>query len=155
MTYMYSPSTRGFYTREVHSTIPDDVVEISEDQHAELLAGQAAGKIISAAADGTPVLQDPPAPTQQHQFDAISAALQDAMEQAAKAQRYDSLLSVCSYAAQPPGARFQAVGAAFVAWRTAVWAKADDTEAAVIAGTVPMPTIAQAIAAMPALVLPA
>lgn len=57
----YSKSTGGFYTTEIHGdAIPADAVEITPEFHAELLAGQSAGKIIVAGNDGNPVLQDAP-----------------------------------------------------------------------------------------------
>ena len=37
-------------------------VEITLQEHAELIAGNAAGKLIVPDADGKPVLQDPPKP---------------------------------------------------------------------------------------------
>lgn len=59
----YSASTGGFYSREIHGdNMPADVVEITTEQHAALLDGQAAGKVIAADKKGLPVLQDPPAP---------------------------------------------------------------------------------------------
>ena len=58
---LYSKSTNGFYHPAIHGdNIPADAVEITCEQHAALLAGQSAGKIIAADADGFPVLQDPP-----------------------------------------------------------------------------------------------
>lgn len=157
----YAKSAAGFFDESLCGTfgapdslIPADAVEITEQEHAQLLIDQSQGKVIVADADGRPVAQLPQLTQQQH-FDAISAELQKALEQGAKDRRYDSLLSACSYAAQPAGAPFQAEGAAFIAWRSAVWAKAAATEADVIAGTAQMPTIAQALAEMPALVLPA
>ena len=60
----YAKSTGGFYTPEIHGDkIPSDAVEITEAQHAELLAGHSTGKVISVDADGNPILIDPPAPT--------------------------------------------------------------------------------------------
>lgn len=60
----YSKSTDGFYSREIHGdNIPADAVEITADEHAALLEGQSAGKLISADKKGRPVLTDPPAPT--------------------------------------------------------------------------------------------
>jgi hypothetical protein len=57
----YSKSTGGFYDAEIHgSAIPSDVVEITAEQHAELLEGQSAGKVITADTNGFPVLFDPP-----------------------------------------------------------------------------------------------
>lgn len=52
----------GFYVDSVH-IIPDGAVPVTPERHAELLAGQAAGKIIATDADGRPILVDPPAPT--------------------------------------------------------------------------------------------
>jgi len=57
----YAKSTGGFYSPQIHgNNIPPDAVEITADEHAALLAGQSAGKIISADADGKPFLADPP-----------------------------------------------------------------------------------------------
>lgn len=55
----YSKSTGGFYDTEIHGdAIPADAVEITVDEHAALLAGQAYGKVITADANGAPVLTD-------------------------------------------------------------------------------------------------
>lgn len=60
----FSKSTGGFYTTEIHGKqIPEDAVEISETEHAELLAGQANGKTIIADLDGRPSLANPAPPT--------------------------------------------------------------------------------------------
>ncbi|SEN18769.1 Caudovirales tail fibre assembly protein [Pseudomonas sp. ok272] len=56
-----SKSMRGFY--DAISTMPSDVVEISRERHAELLAGQSTGKVITWGDDGFPVLVDPPPPS--------------------------------------------------------------------------------------------
>lgn len=62
----YSASTRGFYSTVVHGNdIPSDAVEITEQEHAALLAGVSAGKVITVDADGHPVLADQPAPSQE------------------------------------------------------------------------------------------
>jgi hypothetical protein len=95
-----------------------------------------------------------PAPTIDQLIAANVREIQSALDAQAKARGYDSILSACSYAAQPTGAPFQAESAAFVAWRSAVWAQAYAALAQVQAGTVPMPTPAEAVAAMPALSLP-
>lgn len=60
---LYSPSTRGFYDNSISPIIPQDAVEISDDFHAQLIAGQAQGKQIVPGTDGTPILRDPPGPT--------------------------------------------------------------------------------------------
>lgn len=56
----YSPSTNGFYIREIHGdNIPADAVEITVEEHQTLLEGQSNGKRIVADEDGFPTLQDP------------------------------------------------------------------------------------------------
>lgn len=55
-----SKSTGGFYDATIHITMPDDVVEISAERHAELLAGQSTGKVITWGFDGYPTLTDAP-----------------------------------------------------------------------------------------------
>lgn len=64
MNYYFSESELGFYCDEVNESIPSDAVEISEDVYLSLLEGQSKGKFISADSAGTPVLTDPPEPTQ-------------------------------------------------------------------------------------------
>ncbi|MFP0198086.1 phage tail assembly chaperone [Pseudomonas sp. PHC1] len=57
--YFYA-QTLGFDRVESPSpALPEGAVEITHAQYAELFAGQAIGKIISATASGQPVLTDP------------------------------------------------------------------------------------------------
>lgn len=59
----YSKSTNGFYTREIHGdNMPEDTVEITAEQHSNLIEGQSNGKVITSDTNGRPILQDPPAP---------------------------------------------------------------------------------------------
>ncbi len=45
----FSASTGGFYSREIHGdNMPADVVEITAEQHAELIEGQSLGLTIQA-----------------------------------------------------------------------------------------------------------
>lgn len=63
--YFYSASTGGFYIPEVHGDdMPEDAVEITAKQHADLLSGQSSGKIITSDTNGIPVLIDPPPMTE-------------------------------------------------------------------------------------------
>ena len=65
----YSKSTNGFYTKEIHGdNIPSDAVEITVEEHQNLIAGQSSGKIISSDNDGKPVLVDPPLPTKEELY---------------------------------------------------------------------------------------
>lgn len=75
----YSKSTGGFYAREIHGdNIPEDVVEITADEHAELMAGQAAGKVIVPNVAGKPILANQPAPTPEQAAAAVAASRQAA-----------------------------------------------------------------------------
>ncbi|MBC3373875.1 phage tail protein [Pseudomonas sp. SWRI92] len=62
MTLFSSKTTGGFYDDSIHSAaqIPEDVVEITQERHAELLEGQSIGRRISSGEDGYPILIDPP-----------------------------------------------------------------------------------------------
>lgn len=59
MKWFWSPSSKGFFCDAIHGAIPDDAVEISAEEHADLLNGQATGKLIVAGDDGRPTLRDP------------------------------------------------------------------------------------------------
>ena len=60
----YSKTTGGFYATAIHGdNIPPDAVEITANEHADLLAAQSTGKVIQADQNGKPVAVDPPKPT--------------------------------------------------------------------------------------------
>ena len=74
MSKFFSKSTGGFYAEDMHGAqlmedgsvnpdckIPPGAVEITAEEHAALLEGQAAGKVIAADLQGKPVLQPRPA----------------------------------------------------------------------------------------------
>lgn len=67
----YSEQTGGFYDPAIHTRIPSDAVEISHEQHAQLLQGQATGKIIAADQNGFPMLAEPAQPTESQKAAAI------------------------------------------------------------------------------------
>lgn len=53
----YAKSTGGFYDSEIHgNSIPADAVEITKEEHAELLNGQSNGFEIVADENGRPIL---------------------------------------------------------------------------------------------------
>lgn len=151
----YSKSTGGFYDPQISGDgIPDDVVEITDDEHAALLSGQGEGKHIMSDENGHPVLADPPAPTPaQIQADKV-ALVQKHMDDAARALNYDNIATACTYADEPTVPKFQAEGQAFRAWRSEVWATCYAILDEVKAGTREIPTDEELIAALPVLVLP-
>jgi hypothetical protein len=56
---LYSASARGFYSCDIHGdSIPRDAVDLTDEQYAELLAGQSAGRLIEPDANGFPALVD-------------------------------------------------------------------------------------------------
>lgn len=60
MQYKFSPSKNGFFLVELHGeAVPSDAIDLTAQEHAELLAGQAQGKRIVVGADGRPELADP------------------------------------------------------------------------------------------------
>lgn len=61
----FSKTTGGFYDSEIHgSQMPDDAAQITDEQHAALMAAQASGKRIGADANGAPIAITPPEPPQ-------------------------------------------------------------------------------------------
>lgn len=77
---LYSATTNGFYDPAIHGdTIPADSVEITQEEHTSLMAGQSAGKIITADSSGAPILQDRPAPTATQQWSTYQAKAKAAL----------------------------------------------------------------------------
>lgn len=58
MTMYYAKSTGGFYTTEIHITLPSDSVEVLDDDYQLLLHEQAMGKQITADEKGYPIVID-------------------------------------------------------------------------------------------------
>lgn len=57
----YSKSTGGFYDAAINGdNIPTDAVEITAEEHADLLTAQSSGKMIAHNVEGYPVAIDPP-----------------------------------------------------------------------------------------------
>ena len=102
MTIYYAKSTGGFYDDAIHNKLPEDAVEITAEQHQQMLAGQSNGQVIMPGKDGKPVLaEQPPCPSstwdgEQWHIDPECAARLKAEQQAEmweriKAKRYDNL----------------------------------------------------------------
>ncbi|BBA36630.1 uncharacterized protein sS8_4701 [Methylocaldum marinum] len=77
----YSASTNGFYDSSINPNIPSDARQIASERHAELLAGQSAGKRIVADDNGDPIAVDPPPPS----LDQVKARKKHVMEKACSA----------------------------------------------------------------------
>lgn len=96
-----------------------------------------------------------PAPTPEQIKVALSAAVQNHMDSAAKAAGYDDIKSAVTYAEEPSVPKFQAEGQAFRAWRSLCWAACYAVMAEVEAGERAVPTAEELIAELPALEVPA
>lgn len=84
----------------------------------------------------------------------LTAAVQAHLDATAQAHGYDSIYTACTYADEPAVAQFQAEGQALRAWRSRVWAHCHGVMAAVQSAQRPVPTAAELIAELPALVMP-
>jgi len=82
-----------------------------------------------------------------------SAAVQALLDGAARARDYADIVSAVSYSASTIQ-RWAQEGAAFGAWRDAVWAKAYDVLDEVNTGSRPQPSVEAFIAELPVLNLP-
>ena len=84
----------------------------------------------------------------------FSAAIQARLDAFAQTRNYDGILSACTYATSTV-TKFHAEGQYCVDARDATWNSCYSLLASVEAGTVPMPTLEQVIAQLPALAWPA
>lgn len=80
-----------------------------------------------------------------------TAIIQNFLDATARTRGYDGILSACTYAVDT-NPTFHAEGLACVAWRSSVWAACYQIMGEVQAGTRPIPTEVELLAAMPAIV---
>lgn len=146
----YSATTRGFYDTAIHTTMPDDVVEVSDETYVALFAAQQTGSIIQPGANGNPIVSPRPGPTLDDVKQALTIAVFDHMNTVAATKGYDSIYTAVSYADEPSVPKFQTEGRALRAWRSLVWARCYEVMAEVEAGTRPVPTASELIALLPA-----
>lgn len=99
---------------------------------------------------------EPPAPEPTpEEIEAAKVALvQEHMDAAARALRYDDIKTACTYADEPSVPKFQAEGLAFRVWRSQVWAACYAILADVQSGLRGVPTDSELLAELPALELP-
>lgn len=71
----YSKTTGCTYLEGVHTEIPRDAVQITEDSYQAVIANPAPGKIRSHDADGLPILIDPPQPTPRALLDSVKSEM--------------------------------------------------------------------------------
>lgn len=153
----YAASTGGFYDTVIHGdNIPADAVEITDEQHAALLAGQSSGKIISADASGKPILVDyVHVSTNEEIIASLTAQIQQRLDAFAKTRNYDGILSACTYATSTV-TKFATEGQYCVQARDATWAAGYVIMEDVLSGARAVPdSIADIEADLPVLTWPA
>lgn len=82
----------------------------------------------------------------------VETTVQQILDDEAKANGYDSIISACTYATST--GTFGAEGQSFVNWRDAVWTHLYALLASVQNGTITEPTLEEIIAGLPTRVLP-
>ena len=150
----YSPSSRGFYSREIHgNNIPSDSVEITVEERDALLAGERAGQRIVPGPDGYPVLQDRPGPTEEQIVARFEAALDKYLDAVAQGYRYADRTRLALRAAYPN--QHQALASAFGTWMDNCNDIAKQLYVDVKEGRAPMPeTVEHFLSLLPAFVAP-
>lgn len=134
--------------------VPVDAVEVSEELYLQTLS-ETDGDWKQDAGTGVISKQPFPSPTPEQVQAAKVTLVQQHMDDAARALRYDDVKTACTYADEPAVPKFQAEGQAFRAWRSLVWAACYAILADVQAGVREIPSDAELIAELPVLELPA
>lgn len=150
---LFSPGNKQFYSLAINGkNIPPDAIDIDDQLYDSLISAQATGARIVADANGFPILQPAPTPTLQEQLataaEAVRQALQAAIDTKAREFGFSAGNALMLYAGFTND--YQALAQTFATWEVSVWTEANDYKTAVIAGTSPMLTPAQAVAMMPA-----
>jgi len=130
---------------------PTDSPVVGDAHWIEVSAGQAA-RIGDTYDPGASAFVAPsPAPSQV--MARAAAVIQAHLDATARLRRYDSIQTAVSYR-DDPNPQFSAEGQAAFLWRSAVWTSALHILAEVEAGERPVPSDADLIAALPAMVWP-
>jgi hypothetical protein len=145
----YSATTNGFYLPAIHGDkMPKDALAISDALYQALL-----GKHIEPGPEGLP-REFVPTPTAAELLAMLTAALQGEMDARARALGYDDIKTAITYRGDP-NPKFAAEAEGLFVWRSAVWTQAYALLAHVQQGQAQFPTIEEAVAMMPALVIDA
>jgi hypothetical protein len=122
MAKKYSKSTGGWYDTNAHQEIPGDAYDVPVALYNLTVRDRPANKVTEFDNAGMPYLADLPAPTVEQIIVGLTAAVQQHMDDAARAYGYDNISSAVTYADEPAVEKFQKEGRAFRAWRSLVWA---------------------------------
>jgi len=144
MTKYFISNPITFMDSFIHENIPENAVEITDQQWQDLISGQSSGKIIQSDKKGNPILIDPPSLTNEQIIVQYEFAAQKNLDEIAKSWGYDSLAMAASYA-NSTNAQFKAEAEALIEWRDNYWSEAYTIEA----GTLPS-SAESFVAALPA-----
>lgn len=147
---LYSKTTLGFYDPLINKGVPDDAVEVLDEDYRALFEAQAIGHRIVPNAVGYPVSVAPEPPTYEQKVKAFTDLIQSLLDGKAREFGYDDIKTAVTYADEPAVAKFQQEGMALRAWRSQVWAFGYAWLAEVEAGTRPEPTPEEILMALPA-----
>lgn len=149
---LYSKTTNGFYNRYINgNNIPDDAVDISDDEYTTLILGQSSGKIIKSGGDGYPVLADPVI-TDDDILSAYENALDSYLDSVAKLDRWDNRFTFVARAAYPN--KWQQKAIAFGTWMDDCNDRAYYLMLDVKSGKKELPSIEDFIKSLPKLIYP-
>ena len=123
MNYFFSPALQAFFVDTIHLDLPEDARSIPAEAHAALMTAQSQGWAIVANAEGDPVATPPAPPTDEQLQGHFVAAIQQRLDDFARARNYDGILSACTYATSSVP-RFLAEGMRAVELRDQTWAAA-------------------------------
>ncbi len=144
----FSPSTLGWYPEHIeYLNLPDDIVDVPGDLYESLR-----GKLIEAGLDGLPREYVPPPPTFEQRAAALLAGVDEFMNAAARAKRYDDIRSAALRAGYP--GPFRDEGAAYATWMDSVYATCYQIMEQVQANEIPEPSLEQLLQMLPVLQLP-
>ena len=151
MKVYYSPSKKGFYIDEMHGDlIPVDAVEIPEQLHQDLIAGESHGKVITVDSNGHPFLQDPPAQSDEQLLCTYEAAIEGRLDQFAQSRGYRNGDRLASYKGSQ-NATWAAEADRFIALRDQTWTKFIAISDDIKAGKRSMPTLDDLLLELPVL----
>ena len=148
----YSPSTGGIYIDKIHGNdIPEDAVEITEEEHARLIRGISSDFSIVVGENGRLVIP-PSQPTIEQQISHYEAALDAHLDGVAQQHRYRDRVTFAMRAGY--AGPWQAEGTAFGTWMDTCNAQAYSMLQDILSGAAEMPTVEEFIAELPPFVLP-
>lgn len=138
MTIYFSKSVDNFVSTDLWNTLPEDAVEVSDEEYNAFLDARNAGKVIMGDDTGKPYIADRPPPSPEQIKTMIVDAVQRRLDDFAKTRAYDGILSAATYATSTVP-NFATEGQYAVEVRDATWSKLYQILAEVEAGTRPIP----------------